>query len=75
MVIHFMDIQTGEVYAEATHVKVENGQIVPDYSTPTSAPMATCPHCGSVLPSVTAGSFHDGELCQECKDSGVRNAY
>jgi hypothetical protein len=28
--IHFMNIETGEVYAEASAVKNENGKLVPD---------------------------------------------
>ncbi len=30
MRIHFMDMRTGEVYAEASAVKVRNGQLMPD---------------------------------------------
>ncbi len=30
MRIHFMDMKTGEVYAESSAIAVRNGQLVPD---------------------------------------------
>ena len=72
MAIHFMNIRTGEVTAVADHVKVENGQVVPDYQTQFLTDVLGI-EPDSVEDPADRCKYPDDESCHFCPDCPVQS--